>query len=93
MENDGIVYVGRKPVIKYILACITLFHEGLDRIAIKARGKSIENAINVVESLRKFYMRDVEVYDIKLGSEIVRGINGGPRRVSTITIYLMRKSS
>ena len=93
MESSNTVYIGKKPIIKYILACITLFHEGLNKITIKARGRSIERAINVVESLRKYYMSDIKIHDVRLGSEIVRSINGEPRRVSTITIYLIRNST
>lgn len=93
MEGSSIVYIGKKPITRYILACITLFHEGLDKITIKARGRSIERAIDVVESLRKYYMSNIKIHDVRLGSEIIRSVDGEPRRVSTITIYLIRNST
>lgn len=82
--------MGRKPLNRYIVACLTLFHSGNDEIKVKARGKNISRAVEVVERLRNYFMKEVKVYKIELGSEIVPTKNGTLRRVSTISITLRR---
>jgi len=43
------VLIGRKPVMNYVLACITLFHSGAKEVNIKARGRAISRAVDVAE--------------------------------------------
>jgi len=87
--SERVVYVGDKPVNKYIVACLTLLHEGNKEIKVKARGRNIAKAVEVVERLRKHFVREVEV-EVEIGSEILPTRSGQPRRVSTISITLRR---
>ena len=87
--SETVVYVGDKPVNKYIVACLTLFHEGNREIKVKARGKNIAKAIEVVERLRRHFVREIEV-KAEIGSEILPTRTGQPRRVSVISITLRR---
>jgi len=41
MAESNSVLIGRKPVMNYVLACITLFHSGAKEVSIKARGRAI----------------------------------------------------
>ena len=88
--SETVIYVGNKSVNKYVIACLTLFHEGNKEIKIKARGKNISKAVEVAEHIRKYFMREVEVYKVEVGSEILPTRSGQPRRVSTISITLRR---
>ena len=49
MSESNAVLIGNKPVMNYVLACITLFHGGAKEVNVKARGKSISRAVDVVE--------------------------------------------
>ncbi len=90
MVIEGTVLIGSKTIDRYILACLTIFHEGKNEIIIMARGKNISKAVDVVERLRRYYMRDVKIDKIELGSEILPDAHGAPRRISTITIKLSK---
>ena len=86
MERSNTVFIGRKPVLNYVLACMTLFKSGHGEIIIKARGRSISRAVDVVEVLKNRFMADAEVSDIKIGTETVESDDRGPSNISTIDI-------
>jgi len=46
MAESNSVLIGRKPVMNYVLACITLFHSGAKEVSIKARGRAISRAVD-----------------------------------------------
>jgi len=56
MSEANSVLIGRKPIMNYVLACITLFHSGAKEVSIKARGRAISRAVDVAEILRKRFM-------------------------------------
>ena len=86
MERSNIVFIGRKPVLNYVLACMTLFKSGHKNVIIKARGLSISRAIDVVEVLRNRFMPNAEVTDIEIGTESLEDRDGRPSNISTIDI-------
>jgi len=85
MERSNTVFIGRKPVLNYVLACMTLFKSGYGEIIIKARGRSISRAVDVVEVLKNRFMPNAEVADIKIGTESLEN-EDGPSNISTIDI-------
>jgi len=91
MSSRAEVRVGRRtPVNKYINICLVLFHSGYDEIVVKARGLSIPKAIEIVEKLRKYFMRNLEISSIELGSDYIVTRKGFQRRISTISIFIRR---
>jgi len=88
MERSNTVFIGKKPVLNYVLACMTLFKSGHEEVVIKARGRSISRAVDTVEVLRSRFMPNVEVKDIQIGTEILENDDRGPSNVSTIDIYI-----
>jgi len=86
MERSNTVFIGRKPVLNYVLACMTLFKSGHEDVIIKARGQSISRAVDVVEVLKSRFMPNANVTDIKIGTESVESEDRGPSNVSTISI-------
>jgi len=61
-----------------VLAYITLFHCGANEVSVKARGKAISRAIDVVEVVRRRFLPDVKVSRIGIGTDqlpLKRGIN------------------
>ena len=88
MERSNTVFIGRKPVLNYVLACMTLFKSGHEDVVIKARGRSISRAVDVVEVLKNRFMPNAKVTDIKIGTENVESEDRGPSNVSTIDIVV-----
>ncbi|MDH5806441.1 MAG: DNA-binding protein Alba [Candidatus Verstraetearchaeota archaeon] len=84
------ILVGKKPQMNYVLACLTAFHEGAKEIVIKARGKSISKAVDVVETVRRKFMSDVIVKNVLIGTDEIK-VNETTRRVSSISIILVKK--
>lgn len=88
MERSNTVFIGRKPVLNYVLACMTLFKSGHGEIVVKARGRSISHAVDVVEVLRNRFMPNAEVVKIEIGTDRIETDDRGPTNVSTIGIYV-----
>jgi DNA-binding protein len=92
MSESNSVLIGRKPVMNYVLACITLFHGGANEIYVKARGRAISRAVDVVEVTRRRFMPDVKVKKIGIGTDQLAPFEegGSPTNVSTIEICLAK---
>ena len=92
MTEANSVLIGRKPVMNYVLACITLFHAGAKEVRIKARGKAISRAIDVVEVVRRRFLPNVKVTKVGIGTDQVTLLDPaeGQTNVSTIEIIITR---
>lgn len=90
MSENNSVLIGKKPVMNYVLACITLFHSGSKEVYIKARGRSISRAIDVAEVVRRRFLPNVKIKNIGIGTDqLSPRVEGGlPTNVSTIEISL-----
>lgn len=89
MERTNTVFVGRKPTLNYVLACMTLFKSGQEEVKVKARGRAISRAVDVVEVLRNRYMPDLQISDISIGTEYLESeLTNQTSNVSTIEISL-----
>ncbi len=87
-EMGDTVIVGSKPIMNYIVACITLFNAGRSQIKVRARGKNISKAVNVVEMLRRVFVKDLEIENIEIGTDVLKDEAGNERSISTISITL-----
>jgi DNA-binding protein len=92
MSESNSVLIGRKPVMNYVLACITLFHGGANEIMVKARGRAISRAVDVVEVTRRKFLPDLKVKKIGIGTDQLSPFEegGSPTNVSTIEITLAK---
>lgn len=94
MSESNSVLIGKKPVMNYVLACITLFHGGAKEVSIKARGKSICRAIDVAEVVRRRFLPDVKVKAVNIGTDSIspqyEGAAENLTNVSTIEIIIQR---
>jgi len=51
-KNPNIVYIGRKPVMSYVLAVITSFNSSdTKEVTLKARGLAMTTSVDVAEIL------------------------------------------
>lgn len=51
LPEDNAVLIGHKPVMTYVLACMILLQGGTKEVVVKARGRAISRAVDVVRSL------------------------------------------
>jgi DNA-binding protein len=92
MPDSNSVLVGAKPVMNYVLACITLFHGGAKEVSVKARGRSISRAIDVVEVVRRRFLPEVKIKNVGIGTDQLapREEGSSVSNASTIEITLQR---
>jgi len=92
MSEANAVLIGKKPIMNYVLACITFFHGGAREVNIKARGKAISRAIDVAEVVRRKFLPNVKIKTIAIGTDQVRPQDEETQlsNVSTIEITLQR---
>ena len=92
MTESNAVLIGKKPVMNYVLACITLFHGGAKEVTVKARGKAISQAIDVVEVVRRKFLPNVKIKKVGIGTDQFTAQDEGENltNVSTIEIILSR---
>ncbi len=88
MGNDNIVYIGKKPTMNYVLAVATQINAGTDGVVIKARGKSISQAVDVCEIVRNRFVTDATVKEVKISTEKLEGEGGRISNVSSIEIFM-----
>jgi len=90
-QSNETVFVGNKPVMNYVLACLTLFQNGTKDVSLKARGRAISKAVDVAEILSNRYMPDITVKKIDIGTEQVADAgSGGMTNVSSMEIHMSR---
>ncbi len=90
MADEAVVFVGSKPIMNYVLATLTQLNEGTNKVVVKARGKAISRAVDVAEIVRNRFMPNVEVGEIKIGTEELESEQGRVVNVSTIEIELVK---
>ena len=88
-EKSGIVFIGNKPTMSYVLAVITsLSSSKSNEITLKARGRAITTAVDVAEITRRRFMEKIKLSKIDIGTEEVKEEDGRTRAVSTIEITM-----
>jgi len=66
--------------------------QGADEVKIKARGKFISRAVDIVEvASKRFLENSIDVKDVKINSEEFENQEGKTIRVSAIEITLKKK--
>ena len=93
MAEDNTIFIGGKPFMNYVTGVVMQFTtKNAKEVAVKARGKFISRAVDVVEvASKRFLESQVELKDIKIDSEEFKNKEGRDVRVSTIEITLKKK--
>lgn len=89
--DNNVVFVGKKPAMSYVLACVTQFNDGRSDVILKARGRAISHAVDVAEIVRNKFLTNTEVSSVKIGTEEVQSEQGEKLNVSAIEIVLSKK--
>ena len=83
--------MGKKPVMNYVLACLTQIQNGTNTVTVKARGQAISRAVDVAQIVTKRFATDITVKRIAINTEQVKStITGEMSNVSSIEIELKR---
>jgi DNA-binding protein len=93
-EKSGIVYIGSKPPMDYVLAVMTRLSVGDSKeVVLKARGQAITTAVDVAEITRNRFLKDLKVSRIAIGTEEMPAREGESRArmVSTMEITLSKE--
>lgn len=88
--SENTVLIGKKPIMNYVIACLTFFNSGAPNVVIKARGRAISRAVDTVELLRRAFVKDLQLKDIKIGTDEVARGEGVKTNVSTIEITVTK---
>lgn len=95
MEND-VVFVGKKPIMSYVLAVLTHMNSGHDKVVLKARGSTISKAVDISQIVKRKFSKDLKISNVEIGTEELpneqRNENTGDRKrnVSFIAIEMGR---
>ena len=93
-EKSGILIIGNKMPMDYVLAIITGFSaSNAEEITLKARGKAITTAVDEAEITRNRFLKDLKVSKIAIGTEEMPPREGEnrTRMVSTMEIPLTKE--
>lgn len=92
MEDENSIYIGQKPFMNYVTSVVVQFTtKEAEEVIIKARGKFIARAVDVVEVASNRFLKDkIKVKDIRIGSEEFKNKEDKEVRVSTIEIVISK---
>ena len=82
MEENQVI-VGKKHVMNYVTALMTMAKDGKKEIIVSARGRNISKAVDVVEIARRKFLEGLKIKKIEIGTDEING-----RRKSRIDIIL-----
>jgi len=88
--SSNTIFIGKKPIMAYVTALMMQFTSGSSEVIVKARGRAISAAVDVVEVCRRrFFEGKLHVKNITIGTEQL-GEEGQVRNVSTIDITVAK---
>lgn len=89
--NENVVFIGSKPFMNYITGVVMQFTtKNRDEVIVKARGKWISRAVDVVEAARKKFLKDknLRIKNVLIDSAEMETDDGKKMNVSSIEITL-----
>jgi DNA-binding protein len=91
--QGNMIRIGKKPMLSYVVACVTLFNSGKSELMIRARGRSIPKAVDTVEMLKHSFFKGLFVKSVEIGSEDIRSYNGRGISISIIEIIIAKETN
>lgn len=88
MVDENTIFIGKKPLMSYVLAALRQINGDEGTLVIKARGKAISRAVDVAEILRHQYVQTANVDDIEISTERLTSDEGRESNVSSIEIFM-----
>ena len=90
--GDNSIFIGGKPFMNYVTGVVMQFTtKRADEVIVKARGKFISRAVDVVEvAVKRFLEGQVKIDKIEIDSDEFENKEGRKVRVSSIDITLKK---
>ncbi len=88
MVDDNTIFIGKKPLMSYVLAALRQINDNDGTVVIKARGKAISRAVDVAEILRNQFATTATVDSIEISTERLTSDEGRESNVSSIEIFM-----
>ena len=88
MVDENTIFIGKKPLMSYVLAALRQINGDEGTLVIKARGKAISRAVDVAEILRHQFVQTAIVDEIEISTEILTSDEGRESNVSSIEIFM-----
>ncbi len=88
--RENTVFIGKKPLMNYVVACLTFFNAGEKEVIVKARGRAISKAVDTVELLRRGFIKDLKIQKIETGTEEITRFEGQKANISTLEITVAK---
>ncbi len=90
-SDRSVIFVGKKPLMTYVTATLTQL-AGLQTVTIKARGRTITQAVDVSQMIvKRMNTVGFEISDVRISSDSLESQDGRMRNVSTIEIDVSKK--
>lgn len=84
------ILIGKKPIMAYATAVMMHLQSGAQELTVKARGRAISTAVDVVEVVRRrFFAGKLVIKDVSIGTQVI-GEGSDSRNVSTIEIKITK---
>ncbi|MHA1230834.1 MAG: DNA-binding protein Alba [Candidatus Helarchaeota archaeon] len=92
MSEENTIYIGKKSTMNYVMACFTVLQTNPKKLILKARGRSISKAVDVLEILKNRFIKDkIDKINITTGTDNITSESGGTFNMSTIEIEVILK--
>ncbi len=90
-EGDkNIIYVGKKETMAYVLAVVTQFNQGIAELHVKARGRSINKAVDITQIVKNRFMPTMQIKSVDITTEELPSEDGSMSRVSSMDITICK---
>jgi len=90
-SDRSVIFVGKKPLMTYVTATLTQL-AGLQTVTIKARGRTITQAVDVSQMIvKRMNTVGFEISDVRISSDSLESQDGRMRNVSAIEIDVSKK--
>lgn len=89
--SPNVVLIGKKPALVYAVAALMQLTTEQSEVVLKARGRTISKAVDVVEILkRRFLGSQMGIKNIQIGTETFQTPDNRQRFISTIEITVTK---
>jgi|UniRef100_A0A7V3NV15 DNA-binding protein len=87
-EQKVKVIIGSKPLINYVTACVTILNSGSDKVILRARGKAINNMVEVFLLLRNSFFKNIQIKGYNIDCEEIIFYDGKKVSLPVLELFL-----
>lgn len=84
------VIIGSKPMINYVTACITIFNSGSEKVILRARGKAINNLVDVFLLLRNSFFKNIQITSFNIDCDEITFYDGKRIFLPVLELFLSK---